>query len=68
MILVAYACLLTKLTTAKANFFSKRHFKMLMNFTGNFPWCLAKLYISSTLNTDYLLWHAQLIVCATVDS
>ena len=23
-----------------------------------------KLYIPSTLNTDYLLWHAQLIVCA----
>ena len=25
---------------------------------------LAKLYIPSTLNTDYLLWHTQLIVCA----
>ena len=24
----------------------------------------AKLYIPSTLNTDYLLWHTQLIVCA----
>ena len=24
----------------------------------------AKLYILSTLNTDYLLWHTQLIVCA----
>ena len=23
-----------------------------------------KLYIPSTLNTDYLLWHTQLIVCA----
>ena len=23
-----------------------------------------KLYILSTLNTDYLLWHTQLIVCA----
>ena len=41
---VAYACLLTKLTSANANFFSKRHFKMLMNFTGNFPWCLAHLF------------------------
>ena len=44
MIPVAYACLLTKLTSANANFFSKRHFKMLMNFTGNFPWCLAHLF------------------------
>ena len=25
---------------------------------------IAKLYIPSTLNTDYLLWHTQLIVCA----
>ena len=25
---------------------------------------LPKLYIPSTLNTDYLLWHTQLIVCA----
>ena len=24
----------------------------------------AKLYIPSTLNTDYLLWYTQLIVCA----
>ena len=24
----------------------------------------AKLYIPSTLNNDYLLWHTQLIVCA----
>ena len=24
----------------------------------------SKLYIPSTLNTDYLLWHTQLIVCA----
>ena len=24
----------------------------------------AKFYIPSTLNTDYLLWHTQLIVCA----
>ena len=24
----------------------------------------AKLYIPSTLNTDYLLWHTQSIVCA----
>ena len=23
----------------------------------------SKLYIPSTLNTDYLLWHTQLIVC-----
>ena len=23
-----------------------------------------KIYIPSTLNTDYLLWHTQLIVCA----
>ena len=27
-------------------------------------WKEAKLYIPSTLNTDYLLWHTQLIVCA----
>ena len=25
-----------------------------------------KLYIPSTLNTDYLLWHTQLIVCGVV--
>ena len=25
---------------------------------------LAKLYISSTLNIDLILWHTQLIVCA----
>ena len=24
----------------------------------------SKLYIPNTLNTDYLLWHTQLIVCA----
>ena len=24
----------------------------------------SKLYIQSTLNTDYLLWHTQLIMCA----
>ena len=24
----------------------------------------ANLYIPSTLNNDYLLWHTQLIVCA----
>ena len=28
----------------------------------------SKLYIPSTLNTDYLLWYTQSIVCATVDS
>ena len=27
-------------------------------------WKEAKLYIPSTLNTDYILWHTQLIVCA----
>ena len=25
-----------------------------------------KLYIPSTLNTDYLLWHTQLIVCSKI--
>ena len=28
----------------------------------------SKLYIPSTLNTDYLLWYTQLIVCARVQS
>ena len=27
----------------------------------------SKLYIPSTLNTDYLLWHTQLIVCAILN-
>ena len=27
-------------------------------------WRRPKSYIPSTLNTDYLLWHTQLIVCA----
>ena len=26
--------------------------------------CQPKLYIPSTLNTDYLQWHTQLILCA----
>ena len=26
----------------------------------------AKLYILSTPNTDYLLWHTQSIICAVV--
>ena len=34
-------------------------FPIFIGFT-----CMAKLYIPSTLNTDYLLWHTQLIVCA----
>ena len=28
----------------------------------------AKLYMPSTLNTDYQLWCTQMIVCATVNS
>ena len=33
----------------------------------NFSFC-KKLCIPSTVNTDYLLWHTQSIVCTTVDS
>ena len=29
-------------------------------------WIRSKLYIPSTLNTDYLLWHTLLIVCAVI--
>ena len=34
------------------------------NFLINILSWTAKLYISSTLNIDFILWHTHLIVCA----
>ena len=40
---------------------------LLLYFIENPNWKLEpKLYIPSTLNTDYLLWHTQLIICAVI--
>ena len=49
----------------------KEKIRLRCSFEGNprprITWFKAKLYIPSTLNTDYLMWHTQLIVCAVLN-
>ena len=35
-----------------------------IDFKGNLLKVISKLYIPSTLNIDFILWHTQLNVCA----
>ena len=66
----AVATIGSKVTTQSEDYISLRHTVQYISHeaaTGVVPYGLKskpKLYIPSTLNHDYLLWHTQLIVCA----